>query len=48
MVSISSERLKNFIDRIKSIVNLDDDEIKKYALLALIEELEELQKYNKE
>ena len=48
MVTLSPDRLKNFIERIKSIVDLKDEEIKNYALLALIEELEELQRSDKE
>ncbi len=48
MVELSSDRLKNIIDRIKAIVDLEDQEIKNYTLLALIEELEELQRSDKE
>ena len=48
MVELSSDRLKNIIDRIKAIVDLEDQEIQNYTLLALIEELEELQRSDKE
>jgi hypothetical protein len=48
MVELSSDRLKNIIDRIKAIVDLEDQEIQNYTLLALIEELEELQLSEKE
>ena len=48
MVRLSSDRLDNFIDRIKAIVDLQDEEIKNCALLALIEELEELRQSDKE
>jgi len=48
MVTLSQDRLQNIIDRIKAIVDLEDQEIKNYTLLALIEELEELQRSDKE
>ena len=48
MVTLSEDRLQNIIDRIKAIVDLEDQEIKNYTLLALIEELEELQRSDKE
>ena len=48
MVRLSTDRLNNFIDRIKAIVDLKDEEIKNCKLLALIEELEELRQSDKE
>ncbi len=47
MIELSSDKLKKIIERIRSIIDVKDEEIRTYALTALIEELEEL-KDNKE
>lgn len=42
MIEISEDRLENLIQRINAIIETPDEEIKDCALIALVEELEEL------
>lgn len=42
MFILSGDKLQSIINRIEAIIDLQDEEIKKYALLAIVEELEEI------
>ena len=42
MIKLSDDKLSNLIERIQSIIDVNDEEIRICALTSLVEELEEL------
>jgi len=42
MIELSDDKLNNLIERIRSVINVKDEEIRTFALISLVEELEEL------